>query len=53
MNEEERSQVKLEFSGELLEKINAIKKHYGVKSNSELIRILVNEKARELKLMED
>ncbi len=41
-------QVKLEFEGEILEKVNALKKHYGVQSDAELVRVLVNESARQL-----
>lgn len=41
-------QVKLKFEGEILEKVNALKKHYGVQSDAELVRVLVNERAQQL-----
>jgi hypothetical protein len=48
MMKEKRKPVKLEFEAELLEKVNALKKYYGVQSNTELVRVLVNESARRL-----
>ena len=45
---EKRASVKLEFEADLLEKANALKKYYGVQSNAELVRVLVNERARQL-----
>ncbi|MCL5877324.1 MAG: hypothetical protein M1540_05880 [Candidatus Bathyarchaeota archaeon] len=41
-------QVQVEFEGESLNKVEALKKYYGVESDAELVRVLVNEKARQL-----
>jgi hypothetical protein len=40
--------VKLYFEADLLEKVTALKKYYGVQSSTELVIVLVNEKARQL-----
>ncbi len=45
---EKRTSVKLEFEADLLKKANALKKYYGVQSNAELVRVLVNERAQQL-----
>ncbi len=45
---EKRQPVNLEFEVDLIEKVNALKKYYGVQSSAELIRVLVNEKAKQL-----
>ncbi|MGD6850717.1 MAG: hypothetical protein ACQCN6_01500 [Candidatus Bathyarchaeia archaeon] len=47
---EDKSGVKVVFEGEMLEKVNALKSYYGVQSNAELIRILVKDRARQLKV---
>lgn len=48
MVEKQGASVKLEFEADLFEKVNALKKYYGVQSNAELVRVLVNERARQL-----
>ncbi|MCL5876506.1 MAG: hypothetical protein M1540_01680 [Candidatus Bathyarchaeota archaeon] len=45
---EKREIVKLGFEADLLKKVNALKKYYDVQSDAELVRVLVNEKARHL-----
>ncbi len=45
---EKRQPVNLEFEVDLIEKVNALKKYYGVQSSAELVRVLVNERARQL-----
>jgi hypothetical protein len=47
---EEKTQVKVEFEGALKQRVEALKKYYGVQNNAELVRVLINEKARELKV---
>ncbi len=42
--------VKFELREGLLEKVNALKKHYRVQSSAELVRILVNEKTQQLNI---
>ncbi len=42
------TQTIFKIEEELFEKINTLKKHYGVKSDAELVKILVNEKAQQL-----
>ncbi len=44
----EEKPVKLVFEGDILDKVNALKKYYGVQSSAELVRVLVNERARQL-----
>jgi metal-responsive CopG/Arc/MetJ family transcriptional regulator len=46
--DKEKIQVRVELEGELLEKVEVLKKYYGVQSYTELIRVLVNEQARQL-----
>ena len=45
---EKKTSVKLEFETDLLEKVNALKKYYGIRSDGELVRVLVNENTRQL-----
>ncbi len=42
-------QVKVIFDGELEEKFEAVKRHFGVRNNSDLIRMLITAKYDELK----
>lgn len=49
MNEREKVQVRVELEGDLLEKVDALRKFYGVQGYAELVRILVNERYRLLK----
>lgn len=53
MAEKENVQVRVEFEGEMLRKVEALKKYYGVQSTAELVRVLVTEQARQLKLGSD
>ena len=48
MNGKDRIQVRLELEGELLDRVNELKKFYGVESYAELLRILLNERYRNL-----
>lgn len=50
MEEKDKTQVRVEFGGKNAEMFIALKKHFGVQSNAELIRILVNDRARQLGL---
>lgn len=50
-DEKETSQVRVEFEGDLLNKVNSLKKYYGILSSAELIRLLVNDRARQLNLV--
>jgi len=42
-------QVKVVFDGDLQKKFEAVKSHYGVRNNSDLIRLLITSKYDELK----
>jgi metal-responsive CopG/Arc/MetJ family transcriptional regulator len=42
------TQVSVELEGDLKRKIDALKNYYGIQSSAELIRVLVNEKAKQL-----
>ena len=42
------TQVSVELEGDLKSKVEALKKYYGIQSDVELVRILVNEKAGQL-----
>jgi len=42
-------QVSIKIEGDLKRKIEALKKHYKTQNEEELIKILVNEKAQQLK----
>jgi hypothetical protein len=44
----ETSQVRVELEGELQKRFETLKKHYGLENNTELVRILVNEKYKQL-----
>jgi hypothetical protein len=48
MAENGKVQVQVEFEGEILAKVEALKKYYGTQSNAELIRVLVSENTRQL-----
>jgi hypothetical protein len=50
MKKKDKTQVRLEFDGKNAEIFFALKKHLGVQSNAELIRIIVNDRARQLGL---
>ena len=41
-------QVRVEFEGELLKKLQTIKGYYGVENATEVIRVLVNDKYKQL-----
>ncbi len=42
-------QVKVIFDGELQEKFEAVKRHFGVRNNTDLLRLLITMKYDELK----
>lgn len=42
-------QVKVVFDGELQEKFEVVKRHFGVRNSSDLIRMLITSKYDELK----
>ncbi len=44
----EEKLVKLVFEGDILDKVNALKKYYGIQNDVELVRVLVNKRARQL-----
>jgi hypothetical protein len=46
----ESNQVIVEFIVEFKEKLETIKKYYGIQSNAELVKVLVNEKAQQLNI---
>jgi hypothetical protein len=48
MTKNGRLQIRAKFEGKSLDKLEALKNHYGVQSDAELVRVLVNEKARQL-----
>ena len=48
MNEKDKVQVRVELEGELLEKVDALRKYYGIQGYAELVRVLVNERYRKL-----
>jgi len=41
-------QVRVEFSGELLKRLEIIRKYYGIENATEVIRVLVNDKYKQL-----
>jgi hypothetical protein len=41
-------QVRVEFEGELQKRFEILKKYYGLENNTELVRILINEKYKQL-----
>jgi len=41
-------QVRVEFSGELLKRFEIIRKYYGIENATEVIRVLVNDKYKQL-----
>lgn len=41
-------QVRVEFEGDLLKKLSEIKKYYGLENATEVIRILVQDKHKQL-----
>ena len=45
---EEPLNVRVEFKGETLQRFEAVKKYYGLEDNTEVLRILVNEKFKEV-----
>ena len=45
-NGKDKVQVRVELEGDLLEKVDALRKFYGVQGYAELVRILVNERYR-------
>jgi hypothetical protein len=40
--------VRVEFEGEILQRLDCLKAYYGVENYTDLIRILVNDKHRQL-----
>lgn len=44
----ETLQVRVEFKGDLLKKFEAIKKHYGLENATEVMRVLVHDKYKQL-----
>jgi hypothetical protein len=44
----ETSQVRVELEGELKRRFEILKKYYGLENNTELVRILLNEKYKQL-----
>jgi hypothetical protein len=45
---EKNSQVRLELDGPLLEHFKIVKENYGVKRNTDVLRLLVNDKYQEM-----
>ena len=41
-------EIRVSLEGEFIEKIESIKNYYGIKNNTELIRLLITEKHREI-----
>ena len=41
-------QVRVKFGGELLKRLQIIKKYYGIENATEVIRVLVNDKYKQL-----
>jgi len=48
----DRLQVRVVFEGELLRKLDYLKKFYGLENATEVIRVLVTERFKELSLEE-
>lgn len=48
MAEKDNIQVRVCLDGELLQKANALKKYYGLECYSELVRILLNDRYRNI-----
>jgi len=46
----DRLQVRVVFEGELLRKLDDVKKHFGLENATEVIRVLVNERHTQLSL---
>ncbi len=43
-----KNEIRVSLDKESNEKINRLKKYYGIKKNTELIRLLITEKFREI-----
>ncbi len=48
MIEKGEIQVQIAYEGKPVDKVEALKKYYGIQSDVELVRILVNEQAGQL-----
>jgi hypothetical protein len=49
-DKKDTKQVHIEFIGEIRDKFETLKKFYGIQNNAELIRILIDEKAKQLNI---
>jgi hypothetical protein len=47
-NEETTSQVRVELEGELQRRFGILKKYYGLENNTELVRVLINDKYKQM-----
>jgi hypothetical protein len=47
-NQKNNNQTYIEFTGELKEKFDTLKKYYHTKNNTKLIKILIEEKEQQL-----
>lgn len=45
---EDKVNVRVEFEGDSLKRLDKLKKYFGVENYTDLIRVLVNEKYRQL-----
>jgi len=43
-----KNEIRVSLDKEFIEKIESLKKHYGIKNKTELIRLLITEKYREI-----
>jgi hypothetical protein len=48
MAEKEKTRIQIAYEGKSIDKIQALKKYYGIQNTAELIKILVNERAQQL-----
>jgi hypothetical protein len=48
VTKQETSQVRVEMEGELQKRFEILKKYYGLENNTELVRVLINEKYKQL-----
>jgi hypothetical protein len=48
MTKQETSQVRIEMEGELQRRFEILKKYFGLENNTEVVRVLINDKFKQL-----
>jgi hypothetical protein len=52
MSSQRKIPIRIDFKGKEIKKFEIVKKHIGLKQNTEVIRALISEKYNEIKLLE-